>query len=191
MTALRARAHGQDRSIERRVRAGISAVVAAGALACALCAATAQTYTAEEVRAMLAQIVPPLEREHDCAVSIHGEPRFDEFAKAWLVAYSASGSDCDEMSASLRSAGAPVEIEFFRRPTAEQLEGLIGKIKRSVAAGYSCRIDVRGPPKLDETTGLWWIQYVAAGSDCPDAEEELGRQGHAAQIAFFRVPGHR
>lgn len=136
----------------------------------------------------LGSTLPTLETEIACDVTVHGEPRFDEFGNQWLVAYSAAGDACDDMSVRLSRYGEPLGVTFFRRPTFEQVKTLITRTRRTVELAFGCRIVLKSEPRFDDNSSLWIVQYASAGgSDCGGAEGELARSGKELGVAFWRT----
>jgi hypothetical protein len=134
-----------------------------------------------------AEIAASVSTSVACAIEVRGTPRFDELANAWLVAYTATGSDCDAAAAQLRQRGQAGAIVFFRRPDAGQVRALIGSMRHSVEPAFGCPISVRGEPRFDEASGYWLVSYVASGAGCDDAAQELERLGAELQIRFMRT----
>jgi hypothetical protein len=140
-----------------------------------------------ELRAWLASTVPTLEAEIPCDVTLLGEPRFDEPSSQWLVAYTAVGDACDDMSAGLLGQGEPAGVAFYRRPNAEQVKTLIGRTRRTVELAFGCRIELKSEPRFEETSNLWIVEYGSPGGvDCGGAQEELARAGRELGIGFWR-----
>jgi hypothetical protein len=138
-----------------------------------------------------ALVVATVEAVVECDVSAHGEPRYDEFSERWLVAYSAAGSQCSDVNQALQRDGASLGLMFFRRPNADEVRALIGRIRASVERGFGCRIWLKGEPRFNEDSSFWAAEYLMAGAECSGAGEELQRQGRELGIGFHRVSGRR
>lgn len=150
--------------------------------------AHAQTGSVVLHRAAVDEIVQSVEAEFACRMTIHGEPHHEDFSRQWAVAYSASGEDCDEASDELRRHGAELDLLFFRKPNRDQLHALLLGMTSSVGAAFGCRIDIRGEPRLDESTGRWFVSYLASGNTCDAASQELGRRGAELDLVLMRWP---
>lgn len=155
--------------------------------ACVARVSIAQTYTAPEALERAAAIAAELERTSDCDLSLHGDPQLDETTQHWLIAYSGTGSSCDEAGAALQREGAELEITFFRRPNADEVKTLIAKMRSSVRKGFACLISFRGEPRFNDESTLWMVTYYASGQQCDDAAEELERQGRELRVLFHRM----
>jgi hypothetical protein len=138
-----------------------------------------------------AQVVATVEAAVECDVSVRGEPRYDEFSERWLVAYSAAGAQCGDVNQALQRDGALLELMFFRRPNADEVRALIGRMRASVERGFGCRIWLKGEPRFDEDSSFWAADYSMSGPHCTGADEELQRQGREFGIGFYRVSGRR
>jgi hypothetical protein len=164
------------------------AIVAAAATLCAPRLGAQPRIDAAEVTAWLGGTVPALEAEIACDVTVHGAPRYDDFSSQWLVAYSAAGDACDDMSVRLLRYGEPVGVAFYRRPNAEQVKNLISRTRRTVELAFACRIVLKSEPRFEETSSLWIVEYASpGGADCSGAAGELARAGRELGIAFWRV----
>jgi hypothetical protein len=149
--------------------------------------AAAQAATAESLAPRVGALVAELEHTFACDVAVLGEPRFDEFSRQWLVAYSVEGGDCDTLTRELKHRSTELGVTFYRRPNAAEVRGLIGNIRRSVELGFGCRISLKGEPRLDEQSDLWSVTYLASGRSCAAAEDEIQRQGRELRIFFLRM----
>ena len=147
--------------------------------------ASAQERDAEPPVVLADEIARSVESSFDCAVSIHGEPRLYELSAGWYVAYSASGDECDEASQTLRARGEEHELFFSRRPNRGQLRALLAGMVRSAELTSGCRITI-GETRLNEPTGQWFVTYLAAGTNCDEASQELWTQGAELDIHFWR-----
>lgn len=145
----------------------------------------AQTPDADVMNAAT-QIVAEIETQA-CDLSLHGTPQLDDLTDRWLVAYSGVGAACDEMGEALQRAGVAAEITFYRRPNADEVMALIGKMRAAVRRGYPCMIVVKGDPQFEEDVDLWAVRYYASGQYCDDASAELERKGREFRVAFRRV----
>lgn len=149
--------------------------------------ANADAPSADAVDVEAARAIDALRPKFACELSVHGEPRFDEFSGKWLVAYMASGAkDCDAAALALQQAGTNLSITFYRRPDREQVEHLVVDLRQSVRAAFGCNISIVGEPQFDETSASWSVTYLAAGAPCDDAAQELSRRGAELQINFLR-----
>jgi hypothetical protein len=126
-----------------------------------------------------------------CQIELQGDPQLDESSGKWLVAYAASGDNCDAATGMLRNAESSTGFLFYRRPTRAQVNALVARMLYSVESAFVCRFAVTGTPHFIEASGYWAIAYRASGGDCDGAEEELWRQGDELQIHFQRVPDRR
>lgn len=145
-----------------------------------------QEESRSQVSTSVDEIARSVDSAHECSISIHGAPQED--VGQWLVAYSASGSDCDEAADELARLGSLVNVVFVRRPNLAQVSALTAQMIRSVASSYSCRVTVRDQPRLDETSSQWVVSYFASGLDCEEASQELRQRGAPLRIAFLWVP---
>ena len=149
--------------------------------------ASADAPSADAIDVETARAIDALRPKFACELSVHGEPRFDEFSSKWLVAYTASGAtDCDAAALALQQAGANLSIAFYRRPDREQVDHLLVGLRQSVRAAFGCIISIVGEPQFDETSASWSVTYLAEGAACDDAAQELGRRGAELQIYFNR-----
>ena len=151
----------------------------------------AQVDGAGAPRERAAELLEALEPSYACELTVHGEPQLDAPSRTWLVAYSASGDDCDAAAQVLQDRGAPLALTFFRRPTLGQARALIAQMQRSAEAAFGCRITLRGDPQFNEITTQWTVAYLAAGSGCEEAAEELRREGAELQIFFMQAPSRQ
>lgn len=149
--------------------------------------AHAQTYTAAEAMERAAALVAELEAAGSCDVSLHGAPQLDQMTDRWLIAYSAAGAACDDAGAALQREGLELDITFFRRPNADEIKGLIARMRASVRKGFACLISFRGEPRFDEESNLWMVLYYTSGQQCQDAGDELERQGRELRVLFHRL----
>ena len=147
----------------------------------------AQTYTASEAMERATAIAAELEQAGDCDLALHGSPQLDETSKRWLMAYSGTGSGCDDAGATLQREGAELEITFFRRPNADEVKALIARMRSSVRKGFGCLISFRGEPRFNDESSLWMVRYYTSGQQCEDAGEELERQGRELRVLFHRL----
>jgi hypothetical protein len=146
--------------------------------------AEAQDERAARAAADAAAIEAAVEPAFECSLAVHGQPRFDEFSATWLVAYSASGRECDAAGDALRERGEPHAIVFFRRPDAGQIRAWLADARHRVGSAFGCPIVIRGEPAYDESSGYWIVSYSATGAGCQEASEELGRLGAQMQVQF-------
>jgi hypothetical protein len=147
----------------------------------------AQTDEAAGVAAKAAELIGEVRSEFDCDIAATGVPRFEEFANAWLVAFTAVGAHCDEAAVALMARGRDMGAAFFRRPELSQVKALVMDLRRTVRRGFSCPISIRGEPYLEEGSDYWVVNFVGSGADCNDAAAELERLGESAQIRFLRT----
>lgn len=152
------------------------------------CAARAQATGFSDLGHRLAQVVATVDSQFACKVRMHREPRMDESSRQWLAAFSAAGPDCDPAIDALRDEGAALGVVFFRRPTPDQLKGLVAEMIRSVESASACRITIHRDPQLQDVSSRWFVSYRAAGDGCEEADEELRRQGRVYDIVFIRMP---
>jgi hypothetical protein len=134
-----------------------------------------------------AEIAASVSASVACTIKVLGLPRFDELANAWLVAYTATGAECDAAAAQLRQRTEGRAIVFFRRPDAGQVRALIARTRHSVASAFGCPISLREEPRFDDESGYWLVTYVTSGPGCDDAAQELERLGAELQIRFMRT----
>ncbi len=165
--------------------------LAATLIACGPQLAAAQEDAASAPRDHVAEVLEALKTSYACEITVHGEPRLDEPSRTWLVAYSAAGDDCDAAAQALQRRGTPLGLTFFRRPTLGQARALIAEMRRSAEAAFGCRITLRGDPQFNELTTQWTVAYLAAGSGCEEAAEELRREGAELQIFFMQAPSRQ
>lgn len=149
--------------------------------------ALAQTYTADEAMERATALAAELEQAGSCDLSLHGTPELDNLSERWLIAYSGTGSGCDEAGAALQRDGVQFDITFFRRPNADEVTALIAKMRSSVRKGFACLISFRGEPRFDDESNLWMVLYYTSGQQCNDAAEELERQGRELRVFFHRL----
>ena len=145
--------------------------------------------TKDEANARIgaAALIGEVRAELDCAIAVTGTPRFDETANAWLIGFTAAGTDCDEAASALIARGKEMGAVFFRRPDKDQLKAVLTDIRRTLRRGFSCPISIRGDPQVEESSGYWVVNIVGSGGDCTDATAELGRLGEGLQIRFVRT----
>jgi hypothetical protein len=149
--------------------------------------AAAQDLRAEQAAVDAAAIEAAVEPAFECILTVHGRPRFDAFSKTWLVAYSASGPECDDAGRALREHGEPLKVVFFRRPDAAQIRAWLADVRHRVGPAFGCPIVIRGEPTFDEASGFWIVSYSASGAGCQEASEELGRLGAQMQVQFVQT----
>ena len=169
----------------------IRKTLAATLIACGPQLAAAQVDGASAQRDRVAEVLESLNTSYTCEMIAHGEPRLDEPSRTWLVAYSASGDDCDAAAQAIQRQGASLGLTFFRRPTLGQARALIAEMKRSAEAAFGCRITLRGDPQFNEISTQWTVAYLAAGTGCEEAAEELRREGAELQIFFMQAPSRQ
>jgi hypothetical protein len=160
------------------------AAAAAGGLAAF---SGAQTLTEADVADRATVLVSTLEENGGCDLSLHGAPRVDDITGRWFMAYSGIGAACDDMSAALQRAGLAMNVAFFRRPNAEELSALVGRMQAAVRRGFHCLIVSKGEPRFDADASVWLVRYYASGDQCNDASAELERQGRELGVLFGRV----
>jgi hypothetical protein len=131
-------------------------------------------------------LVAALEQADQCDLSLHGTAQLDEPTGRWLIAYSGAGTACDDASAALQQQGIPADIAFFRRPNADEVKVLIGRMRASVRRGFDCLISFNGEPRFDDESTVWAMRYYTSGHQCDDAAEELERQGREYSVSFRR-----
>jgi hypothetical protein len=132
------------------------------------------------------EIVAAVEQTGSCDITLHGAASHDEITERWLIAYSGVGPACDDSSALLQREGLSSNIAFFRRPNADEVKVLIGKIRASVRNGFDCLISFNGEPRFDDTSNLWTVRYYTSGYQCDDAAAELEHQGKELRVSFQR-----
>ena len=163
----------------------LAAITAAAGGLATFCGA--QTLTEADVADRAGVLVSTLEESGGCDLSLHGAPRVDEITGRWFMAYSGVGAACDDMSAALQRAGLAMNVAFFRRPNAEELSALVGRMQSSVRRGFHCLIVSKGEPRFDADASVWLVRYYASGNQCEDATAELERQGRELGVLFVRV----
>jgi hypothetical protein len=165
-------------------RIGLLAAAIASSLASF---ADAQGPTAADVLQSATEIVATLEDPGRCDISLHGEPLRDALTERWLMAYSGVGPACDDASARLQRVGIEAGIAFYRRPNADEVKLLIGRMRASVRRGFDCLISFRGEPQFDDESSRWRVRYYTSGYQCTEAAEELERKGRELSVSFQRV----
>lgn len=159
----------------------------------ALCAASGALAQGPDPDAAAARLVADsvaeIEGEFDCDIATHGAPRFDPSSNTWLVAFSATGEECEAASSELVTRGQRQGATFYRRPNAGEIRGLTQRMAVEVSRAFGCQVSVRGKPSFDEQSAYWSVSYTAFGSDCGEAERELGRRGREFQIVFTPIRG--
>lgn len=155
-------------------------------ICCVSSPAPAQTGSVGLHREVVMEIVRAVESKFACRVTLYGEPRHEEFSRRWSVNYSASGDDCEEASAELRRQGEELEILFFHRPNIAQLRALASNMTRSIGFTFGCQMAIKGEPRLEPSTGRWYVTYLASGEGCDAAADELRRQGEELDLGFLR-----
>jgi len=154
----------------------------------ATAAALAQDQSSERsAQQQASDLVTAVERDFACDITVHGAPRFDASSNTWLVAFSATGDDCEAAAGELASRGRLLGAAFYRRPNAGEINGLAQRITADVSRGFHCSVTVRGEPRFDEQSAYWTVAYSALGSDCRDAEQALRESGRELQIVFLPI----
>jgi len=149
--------------------------------------ARAQTSDADTLRNALEEIAGSVASRFDCRVTIRGNPIFQELSGSWVAFFMADGPDCDAASRALAEGARPLELLVARRPTLEQVGEQIRGILAAVRGGFDCRIVPRGDPSFQDASGDWLVMYLATGSGCDAAAEELADLGRERQILLVRT----
>ena len=152
----------------------------------------AQTEDVEiDAAAAVAGLVTAIEAAFDCEIETHGTPQFDSSANSWLVAFSATGDDCDDAANELAERGKSSGATFYRRPNSSEIRVLSGRIVSDVRNAFHCNVEIRGTPSFNEQSTYWSVSFSALGSDCSQAEIELRRRAREYQIVFLPIRTNR
>jgi hypothetical protein len=149
--------------------------------------AGAQAPDADTLRNALEEIAGSVASRFDCRVTIRGNPIFQELSGSWVAFFMADGPDCDAASRALTEGARPLGLLVARRPTLEQVGEQIRGILAAVRGGFDCRIVPRGDPSFQDASGDWLVMYLATGSGCDAAAEELADLGRERQILLVRT----
>src|SRR5215813_13198755 len=74
----------------------------------------------------------------------------------------------------MRSSAQDGDTELVQRTAAA--------IAVSVSANSQCSIELRGAPRFDGLANAWLVAYMAAGSSCDAAADELRRLGKESAL---------
>jgi hypothetical protein len=150
--------------------------------------ASAQQAGGQPLRAAADELARSVAGTFDCEISVLGEPRTYELSTGWYVAYSASGTQCDEAGRALNLAGEKHEFAFSRRPNLGQLRTLVSAMFYAAGSATGCQLRMVGKPSLNEATSQWLVRYRSAGVNCEEAGLELRRRGAELEISFMGGP---
>jgi hypothetical protein len=169
----------------RTTRGRPHAAFAAAVLASALPGA-AQPPEAEVLRTALADAARAIGPRFDCELSVRGAPIFQELSGTWVAFYMAEGAECNAASEALAERAKALEVLLARRPTLKQVGQQVRAMLATVRTGFDCRIQLRGEPTFQDASGDWLVMYLATGTGCDAAGEQLADLGKEQQIFFAR-----
>jgi hypothetical protein len=159
--------------------------VAAAALAGVLNVA-AQPSDAQALRGALEDATRSIAPRFDCDLAIRGTPIFQELSGTWVAFFMAEGPACDAAVEALAARAKPLHVLLARRPTLAQVDKQVRATLSSVRSSFHCLITLRGDPTFQDASGDWLVTYIASGSDCDAAAEQLAELGKELQIGFVR-----
>lgn len=137
-----------------------------------------------EVQALIDATLAELRPRFECAVELHGEPRFDELSEQWFAPYSATGGECDTLAATLGTLGAQTRVAFARRPNAEELQVIVTRIVRE-AETPGCRISLTRAPRRAAGSTLYYASYRLHGNNCDWVTRRLRERGNEYRVMFL------
>ena len=71
---------------------------------------------------------------------------------------------------------------------ARDIERAAAEIAAAVSSSVACSIEIRGMPRFDALADGWLVAYMATGTSCDAAADELRRRGKDRALVFFRRP---
>jgi hypothetical protein len=93
-----------------------------------------------------------------------------------------------EAAAALASLLGLVPRSSAQGDDTELIQRTAAAIAASVSSTSQCTIELRGAPRFDGLENAWLVAYMAAGSTCDAASDELRRLGKESALIFFRRP---